>query len=513
MLTAFVESLSPVALISTASCLVLGSLLLHSIWHGHQLRHLPSPKAKSILLGHLADSVGSIGDWRHSGRFPEPFRSWMTELGGIIHVREVLSHAVVLTDPKAVHHVLATNAPNFPRTPATESYLADTAFGYGLVSTRGAVHDQMRKMLNPMFTASHVKTFLGLFDTHTRRLCDDILTHHCESGRPVNLRQLLSHLTLELIGLAGFGFNFQARPDAHIAYEKLMAPPSPLLYMLILSIPGIMRWPLPQLAVRKQAQVELKKLLADIIHTKLSPEAAASTEKPKDLLDLMLPHCTTGEARTHTMTFLLAGHETSTSALSWVFAILASRPDVVADMRVEINSVLAKYKSLGNPEALAELTYTTAVIQETMRLNPVAFVMRRVCEEDDRLPTMDGSAVFIPKGTLVRVDVVGMHRNPRFWHEPELFMPRRFVDGSAAFNADAILRGGKSHAMFYVPFSGGAMNCIGQRFAMAEMQVIVATLVHRFDFTLTEHANLTHSFNGVTVEPTCLDMTVRPRSH
>ncbi|CAK4719046.1 unnamed protein product [Aphanomyces euteiches] len=156
-----------------------------------------------------------------------------------------------------------------------------------------------------------------------------------------------------------------------------------------------MSFPIPGLMKRRNAQATFKRIVKQIIQDKL---AAASSEAPKDLLDMMLPHSIIDEAVAHTVTFISGGYDTSSSSLSFVFGTLASHPKVVAAVRSEFNKVVSKHGSLSSWEAVAELTYTQAVIQETMRLNSTSFTnFHRIAKTEDHVPMSDGSTVLIPK--------------------------------------------------------------------------------------------------------------------
>ncbi|CAK5226557.1 unnamed protein product [Aphanomyces euteiches] len=121
----------------------------------------------------------------------------------------------------------------------------------------------------------------------------------------------------------------------------------------------------------------------------------------------------------------------------------------------------------------------------------------------------DGTPLFVPKGTTVQINFAAMHRNPKYWTEPESFIPDRFVQGTAAWKADLVLRGGKSHAFYYMPFSGGSKVCIGQKFALAQVQTVVAILVSKYDFIPTSKMDMRQAYGGITVAPVHAEMTVR----
>ncbi|KAG9400670.1 hypothetical protein AC1031_010116 [Aphanomyces cochlioides] len=143
----------------------------------------------------------------------------------------------------------------------------------------------------------------------------------------------------------------------------------------------------------------------------------------------------------------------------------------------------------------------------SVRLNAVvAKVARRTCAHDDIVPMQEGPSIFVPAGKAIKINIAALNRHPKYWTNPDLFIPERFLDGTPAWSADLALRNGKSHAFYYIPFS---KNCIGQRFGLVEMQVIVATMIGQFDFALTNHGDLRAKYNGVTAFPAHLEVSVQ----
>ncbi|CAK4473800.1 unnamed protein product [Aphanomyces euteiches] len=210
------------------------------------------------------------------------------------------------------------------------------------------------------------------------------------------------------------------------------------------------------------------------------------------------------------MTFLSAGHETSSSSLTIIFASISSRPDVIQRIRQEYKDVMAKHGSLTTWEAVSQLTYTMAVIQESMRLHVVVLALaRRLGVKDDYLP-MDGrDPIFIPAGTMVEVNVAALNRHPKYWDKSDSFIPERFLEGTPEWDVDLKLRDGKPHAFYYVPFSIGSANCIGQRFALAEIQVILAIVVGQFDFKVAPGSNLNQRHHGATMATAKVEVTLQ----
>jgi cytochrome P450 len=169
------------------------------------------------------------------------------------------------------------------------------------------------------------------------------------------------------------------------------------------------------------------------------------------------------------LTFLIAGLETTSVALTWTFALLAQHPEVLQRVRAEHRAVCGKNQP-PRPDQLAQLPYARMVIDEVLRLYPPAFgLTRRVVQADE----IDGYA--IPKGAQLLVSSYALHRHPQLWAAPDSFAPELHF---APEQVEARSR------FAYIPFGAGARQCIGQAFALMELQILVPTLASAFDFSL-----------------------------
>ncbi|CAK4105982.1 unnamed protein product [Aphanomyces euteiches] len=474
---------------------------------------LSSPNASSALFGHLFDLYVSVINWKTTQPYPEPFLSWVKTYGGAIYLREFMDDKVLLSDPLALQHVMVTNAKNYPHEPVVEGFFADATMGPGLLSTNDAAHDRFRKILNPHFTSLQVKTFVELFHTHALQCCNSVLAKASLSQTSIDLGAVLKQLVLKIIGLAAFNYDFNQDPAALTAYHDFMMEMNPFLFVGIFLIPGFLHFPLPVLLRRRRAQYKLKDLFVKTINERLTAKSTQSG-KTKDLLDLMLPYSTTKEAITHTISFMVGGHESPMAVLGYIFAFLCSHPESVDRIRQEYRQALAMDPNFASRDALSALSYTLAVVNETMRLHPAVYELAdRITREDDAdVPMSDGSFVHLPKGTKVQINIAAKHRNPKYWSNPDSFILNRFMEGTKEWNDDLALRQGKSHAFIFMPFGAGSKQCIGYRFALAEMQVIVATFLSQFDFKLAKNADIRPMCNLLVLQPANLQVVVTPVS-
>jgi cytochrome P450 len=162
------------------------------------------------------------------------------------------------------------------------------------------------------------------------------------------------------------------------------------------------------------------------------------------------------------MTLVVAGHETTASALNWAWFLLARHPEIEAKLASEV-ACLHPAAPLALDD-LAKFTYTRQVLDEVLRLYPPGWLMTRRALGDDRL-----GDYFVPAGTEIYISPYLIHRNPLLWEEPDRFDPDRF--GPAAPP--------DRHPLAFIPFSAGPRNCIGEILARVEMQVHLMTIARR----------------------------------
>ncbi|WP_354580162.1 cytochrome P450 [Hymenobacter sp. UYP22] len=216
---------------------------------------------------------------------------------------------------------------------------------------------------------------------------------------------------------------------------------------------------------------ELRELIRGYIRQRqaVSPTAAP----PDDLLQMLLDAryedsqepMSENQLLDEVNILLLAGHETSANALSWLFYLLAAHPEVATKVRQERATAGLTGRAPEFSE-LPQLPYSQQVIQETMRLYPPAWILDRVALEDDEFQGLP-----IPKGTLFSIYLHGLHRHPGLWPEPDAFRPERFApDAQPPIPAYA-----------YLPFGGGPRLCVGSHFALTEIQLVLLEGLRRFN--------------------------------
>ncbi|HEX8349452.1 MAG TPA: cytochrome P450, partial [Hymenobacter sp.] len=241
-------------------------------------------------------------------------------------------------------------------------------------------------------------------------------------------------------------------------------------------------WPTPNNIRYDRSRAQVDGLIYKFIHTRKQ-----TGDRRDDLLDMLLyaKDEDTGEGmseqqlRDECVTLFTAGHETTAVSMGWLTYLLAQHPDVVVRLRAEADAVLGNVPdnnesdSLPPVAAFRSMPYSLQVVQEALRLYPPAWAMSRMALSDDQL-----GPYRIPKGDTVIISPYLLHHDPGSWPDPERFDPDRFAEG----------RDKDRPAYAYLPFGGGPRLCIGNQFALMEMQILLTFFIRHFDFQLVNAA-------------------------
>jgi cytochrome P450 len=385
--------------------------------------------------------------------------------GDVVGMRFVFSPAYVIYHPDDVKHVLQENHFNYNKDLFTYHVLRPVV-GNGLLTNDGDSWLHQRRLIQPAFHRKRLATYATLMGEATESMLSSWQMHE-NSDEPLDIAEEMMHLTLRIVGQALFSLDLSQETStvgqAVTTLVKLMgdyvyAPFPPI------SVPT------PRNRHMQAAIHELNTVVSNII--KQRRELNTDTG---DLLSMLLSARDeeTGEgmsdqqARDEVMTLLLAGHETTANTLIWTWYLLSQHPEVESRLHSELATVLGG--SAPTVEQLPELTYTSMVLQEVLRLYPPAWIISRKAIADDEL-----RGYHIPKGSMVIISPYATHRHPDFWEQPEVFDPERFTPERVA---------ARPHYAHF-PFGGGPRLCIGSNFAVMEAQLILATVASRYQLRL-----------------------------
>jgi cytochrome P450 len=398
----------------------------------------------------------------------------------LIYSRILFLHSFFLNKPDYVEQVLLTNAGNYLKSHFTQRMLAPV-LGKGLLLSEGDFWRRQRRIAAPAFHYKRVARFVD-----TMAASATAMAGRWTEAKVFDVSESMMAVTLEIIARTMFSADVSgAVADVRRLLDVVMEEAKPGVLDLF-GMPEFLPRRFPR--AYRRAIVELNALIDGIIAPR-----QADLEDRGDLLSMLMAarDPETGEGmsprqlRDETMTVIMAGHETTANALVWTWYLLAQHPDAEARLHAEIDRVLGDRPVTFAD--LAQLTYTRQVIEESMRLYPPAHTIARTAIAEDHF-----GAVRVPAGSAITVSPYVLHRNPNLWPDPERFDPDRFSPEQSATR----------HRFAYIPFGGGPRICIGNVFAIAEAQAIVATVAQRWRLRLAP---------GRKVEPIGL-ITLRPAS-
>jgi len=369
---------------------------------------------------------------------------------------------IISRDPAFFRHILVSNNKNYKK--GSSSKMLNPVLGNGLVTSEGDFWLQQRRLVQPAFHRERLQELFVTMGKITAGFLDELEISKGKGAVDIDAKMmgLTSDIALKTL------FGNISNEDKMQIYHQVNRTQR----YLVTRVRRPYRIPLMIVnGERTRFKTDLayfNKLIFEFIHQRHGME-----EKPNDLLQLLLDSLDeeTGarmndqQIRDEAITMFAAGHETSATGLSWLLMELARQPEIAAKIRHESDL----FETVPTFEQLMKLPYTRQVIEEGMRLYPPAWTMTREALEDDEV---DGKP--IPKGVSVFMSIYELHRNPHIWENPLVFDPENFsvekVKNRPKFN--------------YLPFGAGPRLCIGQQFAMMEMQLILASLIKRFDFEI-----------------------------
>jgi len=382
----------------------------------------------------------------------------------LTYSRILFLHSFLVNKQEYIEQVLLTNHANYRKSDFLRNLLGPL-LGEGLLISEGEFWRRQRRIAAPAFHARRIGEFVATMQASTQAM----LARWPRPGEPFDVAAEMMALTLDIIART----MFSAEVSGEVAAIRRLTDFVINLRPSLLDLFGFPQW-LPRLQPReyRAAIAAFEPLVARFLAERRHEESARG-----DLLSMLLAarDPETGEGmsdrqlRDEILTIFLAGHETTANALTWTWYLLARHPQAEARLHDELDAVLGG--RLPTFADLAELKWTRMLIEEAMRLYPPAHTIARTAIGEDRI-----GGVRVPPGASLTISIYALHRNPKLWGEPERFDPQRFAPDAVAAR----------HRFAYLPFGGGPRICIGNGFAMAEAQVILATVAQRWRLRLAE---------------------------
>jgi len=419
---------------------------------------------RSAGVSDLAESQGGLPLLQFFARARD---NWLTTFPEaayrlpIVEQRFLWRRSYLLSDPAGIKHVLLDNAANYAKT-AIARALLEPGLGKGLITMEGETWRQRRRALAPSFDHQSLLDYAPMIGDVAEKLGERWAER---AGAVVEMNHEMMATTLRVISRTMLSSDTEAMIDlvgnAVRRYQGGLRPS-------LLDFLGLPDWvPRPgRKRVAEGALGEFNRAIAGLIdaHRRTPGERQDFLSR---LLAARIEETGEGfsdrEIRDHLVTILMAGHETTSVALSWVWYLLSQHPADEAKLHAELDTVLGGRTP--RQEDMARLPYTRMVIEEAMRLYPPAHTMSRAALGRDEI-----CGQRIARGTIVFIVPWILHRHHSLWQRPEEFDPERFRPEAA-----------QSRSRFaYIPFGAGPRICIGAAFAMMEIMIVLATLAQRF---------------------------------
>ncbi len=375
---------------------------------------------------------------------------------------------LVTSNPKIIRHVMQKNHRNYEKSEIQTKLLAQY-IGKGLLTSEGDYWLRQRRLIQPGFHKNRIKNLVNLIqevvDTHLEELEED-------RGKMIDVYPKMMEIAFRVIGNALFS---SAATDEEL--DKIESAIFQVQQFIIRRVrqPFFQPWYYINGEMKKY-----KNLAADIeqVVTNIIRNRQKLSEQPDDLLGMLINtrYEDTGEPMSEEQLLwesnilFVAGHETSANALSWMLYLLAKHKTAAAKLKQEIADSLDDQEL--SFEVLMKMPYLNAVILETMRMYPPAWISDRVSKGNDEI---DGYE--ISKGTLVISLLFHSHYRNEDWDDPTQFKPERFLDVK---NPNA-----------FFPFGAGPRMCIGNNFAMLEMQIFLVQFFKKFNVDIDTQTDAT----------------------
>jgi len=404
-------------------------------------------------------------------------RKMAREHGGVVSLR-LLTHTVwMITEPAAIESVLVKQAGEFRKHFAVR--LLPIALGNGLLTSEGEFYSRQRRLVQPAFQRTQLAHYYSTFVSSTQRMLDS-----WSEGESRDILQEMHALTLGTASQTLFGI------DAEFQSERVRAALRVGQEEFVRRLLTIFNFPLwvptpPNVRLRRAT-----KALDEIVYGFIR-QRRISGKRQNDLLSILLhardevdqTGMTDKQLRDECLTIFLAGQETTALAMSWCWWLLAENPSVAERIYAEVDTVF--HGATPTLEGLTQLQETEHALLEAMRLYPPIHVIGREALVDTEI-----QGFHCPKGTTLLMPAWAVHRDERYFQNPDAFLPERWRDGFEK----------QLPKCAYFPFSAGPRTCPGSNFAMLQMKLVIAMIAQKFQFTVAPGQKVTPNVQ-ITLQP------------
>ncbi|KAK6943909.1 Cytochrome P450 [Dillenia turbinata] len=425
-----------------------------------------------------------------------PLFRWMNEYGPIYRLAAGPRNFVVVSDPAIAKHVLRNYGTKYAKGLVSE--VSEFLFGSGFAIAEGPLWTARRRAVVPSLHKKYLSVIVDrVFGKCAERMVEK-LKADALSGKPVNMEAKFSQLTLDVIGLSVFNYNFDSltadSPVIDAVYTALKEAEARSTDVKILCkiIPRQVKAEKAVALIRKTVEglIEKCKEIVEAEGERIDNEEYVNDTDPSILRFLLASReeVSSNQLRDDLLSMLVAGHETTGSVLTWTLYLLSKDFSSLLKAREEVDTVLQGKRP--TYDDIKDLKYLTRCINESMRLYPHPPVLIRRAQVADVLP----GNFKVNAGQDIMISVYNIHHSSQVWEKAEDFVPERFdLEGPVPNETNTNYR--------FIPFSGGPRKCVGDQFAMLEAVVALAIFLQHMDFELVPDQNISMT-TGATIHTT-----------
>jgi cytochrome P450 len=410
------------------------------------------PASKTVPLFPGRPLIGSMLEFR---RDRLSLYDRVAKQGGLMRIAFGPMTLHIVTDAELAHHILSDDAASYKKARTLSEFLRPL-LGGGLLTAEAEVHRRHRKLLAPAFAPKRMNKYA------TKRTAQGWSNRAPGTSETIDLAEAMMEMTLAIAGKTLVGQDL--RQQAHEVGDALTMAMESLITIVTSFVRIPYHWPAPRHQNMRKAVATLDRVVYGMIAKR---RGEGDTDRG-DVLSMLLSArdeqdgtvFSDKQIRDEVMTLLLAGHETTANALTWTLFELGKHPEIVSRLLTEIDTIVGQRDA--TPEDLEHLPMLLAVIEESMRLHPPAYVVGREVVKET---TLGGH--HMPVGATALVNIMGIHRRADYYSQPDLFRPERMLASEKKTRP-------RHH---YLPFGSGPRVCIGSHFALLEAQLCLLTLL------------------------------------
>jgi cytochrome P450 len=473
--------------------LILAALLFALLYFFHRLiyvpwrltHHLRSQGIVGVPFRPIVGNMKQYAAYNKAGKILDFYKDSLLEMQKLSGEKKVeifynqlgSGVKVYIIEPKLVQQIYKLNAMKFEKPRVYQRLMGQLMGTTNLVLGTEPMHSANRKLINPAFHYQNLLSMIGLMTSEVQ-----LMMNNWKNGQITDLKHDFHDCALRVIARAAFGSGFDEDPDATAiilkATQNAFVLTQARMMTMIDIIPGLNKLPVAHKPEIDGYIARFHNFVDNLISQRRAGKSHSLCAGP-DLLDQLIEtnQLSDQQIKEECSTFIVAGHETTSNLLCWLFYELMRSPAVWAECVAEVDRILPDPRAEITAEQLQQLKFIDAVIKESLRLWPPVCIVNREAQEDVVI-THREKKLFFPRNTDIGLNIFLMHRDNNLFPEAEKFDPWRWLEANKSAQPNL------TNPFAYCPFAIGPRNCIGSNFALLESKIICAQIIRNFRMEL-----------------------------